>query len=249
MISQELSLFVAAGVLGGVVNTLAGGAKLFVFPLLLASGLPPIVANATGTVALWPAQMPAAWLNRQALQGGREALASRIIPALVGALCGALALIVSSEEAFLAVIPVFLIAAVAVIALGNRTALILNRLVPVHRQGLTTGSMMFATGFYGGFFGAGMGFLLVAVLTASGIASIRSANTEKNLAAVAINTTAVLPLLISGLVDIPAALGVLVGGLAGGYLGGRFAGVLPETPMRLLIATLGFALTANFLFR
>lgn len=241
-------LFVAAGVVGGFVNTLAGGAKLFVFPLLLASGLPPIAANATGTVALWPAQMPAAWLNRHALSGGSDALASRIAPALVGALFGALVLIVSSEEAFLAVIPAFLIAAVAVIALGNRTALILNRLVPLHRRGLTTGAMMFATGFYGGFFGAGMGFLLVAVLTASGIASIRSANAEKNLSAVAINTTAILPLLISGLVDIPAALGVLVGGLAGGYLGGRFEGLLPETPMRLLVAALGFALTVNFLF-
>ncbi len=244
----DLALFLAAGVVGGVVNALAGGAKLFVFPLLLASGLPPIVANATGTVALWPAQLPAIWLHRHRILGQGRAMLGRMWPALAGALIGAGLLIVSTERAFLAVIPFVLVAAVVIIALGNRTATLAARALPDRHRGSAAGVLMFLTGVYGGFFGAGMGFLLIAVLTLAGVASIRDSNAEKNALATAINTTAVVPLLLSGLVHLPAAGVVLLGGLVGGYLGGHLAGLLPETPMRVGIAAIGLVLTLSFLF-
>lgn len=245
---EELTLFLVAGVVGGVVNSLAGGAKLFVFPILLASGLPPIMANATGTVALWPAQLPAIWLLRHRIAGQGRSLLIRMWPALIGALIGAGLLIVSTERAFLVVIPFVLVAAVVIIALGNRTATLAARALPDRHRGTTAGVLMFVTGIYGGFFGAGMGFLLIAVLTLAGVASIHAANAEKNALATAINTTAVVPLLLSGLVHLPAAGVVLLGGLAGGYLGGLLAGRLPEVPMRLGIALLGLVLTLSFLF-
>jgi len=244
----DLAFFAGAGVLGGAVNSLAGGAKLFVFPLLLASGLPPIVANATGTVALWPAQIPAVWLHRKELAKDIQAVIWRIIPSLVGALCGAFALIFSTEAAFLAVIPIVLVTAVVVVALGNRTAVLLVRYAPPRGRRFLTTLLMFIAGVYGGYFGAGLGFLLIAVVTLAGVTSIRSANAEKNLAATAINTTAVLPLLFSGLVNLPAAFVVLIGGLVGGYIGGHLSGQIPETPMRVMIAGLGLILTLAFLF-
>jgi len=246
--AAELALFLGAGIVGGMVNSLAGGAKLFVFPLLLASGLPPIVANATGTVALWPAQLPAVWINRHRIAGQGGALLRRMWPALIGALIGAGLLIVASERAFLAAIPFVLVAAVGIIALGNRTATLSARFLPTRYRDVAAKMLIFATGIYGGFFGAGMGFLLIAVLTLAGVASIQSANTEKNVLSTAINTTAVVPLLLSGLVHLPAAIVVLLGGLAGGYLGGMLAGRLPETPMRVGIALLGMLLTLSFLF-
>jgi uncharacterized protein len=246
--AADLALFLAAGVVGGVVNSLAGGAKLFVFPLLLASGLPPIVANATGTVALWPAQLPAIWIDRYRIAAQGRALFRRMWPALIGALIGAGLLIVSSERAFLLVIPFVLVAAVAIIALGNRTATLAGRALPPRHRGAAAGVLMFVTGIYGGFFGAGMGFLLIAVLTLAGVASIHTANAEKNALATAINTAAVVPLLASGLVHLQGAGGVLLGGLAGGYLGGFLAGRLPEVPMRWGIALLGLVLTLSFLF-
>jgi len=246
--TAEFALFLAAGCVGGVVNSLAGGAKLFVFPLLLASGLPPIVANATGTVALWPAQLPAIWLHRQRILGRGAAMVRRMMPALLGALLGASLLIVSTERAFLAVIPFVLVTAVAIIALGNRTATVAARLLAPRDRGRAAGVLMFATGIYGGFFGAGMGFLIIAVLTLAGVSSIRDANGEKNALSTAINTTAVVPLLLSGIVHLPAAGVVLLGGLGGGYLGGRVAGRLPEAPMRIGIAVLGLVLTLSFLF-
>jgi uncharacterized protein len=248
MTGADFGLFFAAGGVGGIVNSLAGGAKLFVFPLLLASGLPPIVANATGTVALWPAQLPAVWLQRRTILGQSAAFFRRMMPALVGALFGALLLIFSSERAFLAVIPFVLVAAVAIIILGNRTAALAAHLLAPSRRAWAASVLMFTTGIYGGFFGAGMGFLLIAVLTLAGVTSIKAANAEKNALSTAINTTAVVPLLLSGLVHLPAAAVVLLGGLIGGYLGGRLAGFLPETPMRVGIAVLGLVLTLSFLF-
>ncbi|PQO24898.1 sulfite exporter TauE/SafE family protein [Rhodobacteraceae bacterium WD3A24] len=243
-----MALFVAAGLVGGAVNSLAGGAKLFVFPLLLATGLPPIMANATGTVALWPAQLPAIWMHRRGLAGRLRAVLWRMAPAVVGTLCGAGLLIISSEAVFLAVIPFVLVGAVTTIALGNRTAIVMARLIPPRRRGAATGALMFGAGVYGGFFGAGMGFLLIAVITLAGVSSIREANAEKNITATAINTTAVVPFLASGLVHLPAAAGVLVGGLAGGYIGGHLARLLPDAPMRLVVAGLGLVLTIAFLF-
>lgn len=248
MTATDLALFVAAGIVGGIVNSLAGGAKLFVFPMLLASGLPPIVANATGTVALWPAQIPAVWLQRAVIAGRLRVILARIAPAVAGALVGAFALILSSERAFLAIIPFVLVAAVVIIALGNRLARLVTRVIPGTWRGGLTQILMFATGVYGGYFGAGMGFLLIAVISLAGVWSIHESNAEKNFAAIIINTTAVVPLLLSGLVHLPAAGGVLAGGVMGGYLGGRFGGLLPEAPMRLLVAALGLGLTLSFLF-
>ena len=146
MTAAELALFLGAGIVGGMVNSLAGGAKLFVFPLLLASGLPPIVANATGTVALWPAQLPAVWINRHRIAGQGGALLRRMWPALIGALIGAGLLIVASERAFLAAIPFVLVAAVGIIALGNRTATLSARFLPTRYRDVAAKMLIFATG-------------------------------------------------------------------------------------------------------
>lgn len=249
MSAPELAVFLLAGLVGGAVNALAGGAKLFVFPLLLASGLPPIVANATGTVALWPAQLPAAWVYRAHLRQGAGGVVRRLVPALVGSGLGALALIASSERAFVAVVPVFLLVAVAAIALGNRLPALVARAVPTRRIGGLTALLMVLVGAYGGYFGAGMGFMLLAVLTLAGLPTLQAANAEKNLLAFLINSTAVVPLLVSGLVNLPAAAGVALGGLAGGYLGARLARIVPERPMRIAVAVMGFGLTLSFLLR
>lgn len=245
----DLLLFLAAGVIGGVVNAAAGGAKLFVFPLLLATGLPPLVANATGTVAMWPAQIPAAWVYRKHLFQGGIRMFWRIVPALAGGLAGGLSLVFSTEAAFLAVIPVLLFIAVGAIIAGNRLALIAQRLFAGGRIVTATAVILFMAGFYGGYFGAGLGFMLIAAITLSGVADMQRANAEKNLLAVCINSTAVVPLMLSGLVDWVAAGGVLAGGLVGGYLGAEIAQRVPRPVLRYGVAGLGLVLTVSFLLR
>jgi uncharacterized protein len=242
-------IFLAAGFVGGIVNAAAGGAKLFVFPMLLASGLPPLMANATGTVALWPAQMSAAWVYRRELLADGRRVVRRMLPALLGGLVGALLLIVSTERAFLSVIPFLLAIAVGAILLGRRLPAAMARALPGQRLAAVSGLLLFLCGVYGGYFGAGLGFMLLAVLTAGGAATMQSANAEKNLTASALNTVAVVPLALSGLVSWMAALFVLIGGLAGGYVGAKLARRLPETPMRVAVAGIGLLLTISFLLR
>lgn len=243
----ETLIYLLAGFAGGVVNASAGGAKLFVFPLLLASGLSPVAANVTAAVALWPAQLPAVWVWRKELLADSRRLARQAIPAVAGGLIGALLLIGFPDDAFVAAIPFLLAIAVAAIVLGPRLALLLQRALPPRRLAAMTGLLLFLTGVYAGYFGAGVGFMLIAVLTAASGLAIREANAAKNLMTVAISTTAVVPLMLSGLVDWPAALLVLAGGLAGGYAGGHLVRRIPDRPMRIGVAAIGVALTASFL--
>ncbi len=249
MIPPDTWLFLGAGIVGGIVNAAAGGAKLFVFPLLLAAGLPPLTANATGTVALWPAQLPAAWVLRKDLNEDPRALIVQLLPALAGAFCGALALIFSSEAAFLTAIPALLLLAVAAIILGNRTASLLQRIFPGNRLKYASQALLFGTGFYGGYFGAGLGFMLIAVLSVAGGVGLHRANANKIVFAFFINTTAIVPLGLSGLIDWVAAASVMTGGLAGGYLGAWFTRKVPEWLLRGTVAGLGLVLTASFLLR
>ncbi|AKH98881.1 putative permease [Hoeflea sp. IMCC20628] len=244
----QIALFLVAGLFGGIVNAAAGGAKLFVFPMLLAAGLPPLVANATGTAGVWPSQLAAIWVFREHLRDNIRGLIGQMLPALAGAFCGALALIWSSEAAFLAVIPVLLIIAVGAILLGNRLAEIAQRLFPGDRLKPVTGFLLFASGVYGGYFGAGYGFILLAVLSVTGL-GLRQANASKNLFAFCMNTIAVIPLSFSGLIDWVAAGSVLTGSLIGGYFGARLSQAVPEKYLRAGVAGVGVILTASFLLR
>lgn len=245
----ELLLFIAAGIVGGAVNAAAGGAKLFVFPMLLAAGVPPLSANATGTVALWPAQLPAAWVYRRELAVEGRAIWRRAWPVLAGALVGAFALILSSETAFVAIVPFCLALAVAAIIAGKRLPALVNRLMPGGAGRALTGFLLFLCGIYGGYFGAGLGFMLIAVLSLAGSTDLHTTNAQKNLLAVGINTTAVVPLSLSGLVHWPAALAVLAGGLLGGYLSGLLLRLVPPDALRWGVGIIGVVLTLSFLLR
>ena len=261
----EILVFLAAGLVGGAVNAAAGGAKLFVFPMLLATGLPPIAANVTQGVALWPAQLPAVWVYRRELIADAKALAWQMLPALIGALAGALIMVNSSNEVFVKVVPVLLAVSVVAIVLGPRTTDFMRWAFPGERLKAATGVLLAAIGFYGGFFGAGMGFMLLAVLSASAGAEIGRVNGAKNLFAAeaariegdkdwaknlfaaSIQSVAVVPMMLSGLVDWVAAICVLIGGLLGGYLGASVTRRLPDRLVRTGVAVLGVVLTMSFL--
>lgn len=247
--TTSIILFFLAGLLGGSVNAAAGGAKLFVFPMLLATGLPPIAANVTQAVALWPAQLPAVWVYRRELAGEFRSLLRQMVPALVGAFFGAVAMINTSETFFISVVPVLLIVAVVAIVLGPRTTVLMRWAFPGERLKTATAVLLALFGFYGGFFGAGLGFMLLAVLSASTGTGVSHVNGAKNLFAAAIQSVAVVPLMFSGLVDWLAAICVLIGGIAGGYLGASITRRLPETYVRIGVAGLGLILTLSFLLR
>lgn len=246
---NDTIIFLLAGFIGGAVNGAAGGAKLFVFPMLLASGLPPIAANVTQGIALWPAQLPAVWVYRKELLQDLRALMFQMVPALIGALLGALVMINSDEKSFVSVIPFLLAIAVIAILLGPKSAVLMRSAFPGNKLKFATAVFLFAIGFYGGYFGAGMGFMLLAVLSASLNSGLGSVNGAKNLMAFGIQTVAVIPMALSGLVDWNAAALVLIGGIAGGYIGANITRAMPEKYIRWSVAALGVFLTLSFLLR
>jgi len=243
----EILVFLAAGLIGGAVNAAAGGAKLFVFPMLIATGLPPIAANVTQGVALWPAQLPAVWVYRRELIEDAKALAWQMVPALVGSLAGAVIMVNSSNEVFVKAVPALLAISLVAIILGPKTTDFMRWAFPGERLKAATGVLLFAIGFYGGFFGAGMGFMLLAVLSAASGVGIGRVNGAKNLFAVSIQSVAVVPMMLSGLVDWVAALFVLAGGVVGGYIGANVTRRLPEKLVRVGVAVIGVVLTMSFL--
>jgi uncharacterized membrane protein YfcA len=247
--AEAVLLLLAAGFAGGVVNAAAGGAKLFVFPLLLASGLPPIAANATGTVAMWPATIPAVFVQRDLFGTTFRARPLPILVSILGAAGGALTLLTIGERVFMDVVPFLLGLATLSIGLGRHVRLLVPKGVTLGPNHPVALALLFAIAFYGGFFGAGMGFMMIAVFTLTVSDSARRANAEKNVFGTLINTVAVVPLALSGLVSWTAAALVLVGGLLGGYAGGRLTLILPDAIVRIVIVILGTALTISFLLR
>lgn len=245
----DILIFLAAGVVGGAVNAAAGGAKLFVFPMLLATGLSPLAANVTQGVALWPAQLPAVWVYRKEVAREFKALMIQALPGIVGALAGSLTMVNSSNEGFIRVVPVLLIIAVGTIILGPRTTALMQWAFPGKRLKAATAFLLLLIGFYGGFFGAGLGFMLLAVLSASTGSGLGQVNGAKNVLSAAIQSVAVIPMMFSGLVDWLAAGCVLTGGLFGGYIGASLVKRLPDTAVRVGVAVLGLVLTVSFLLR
>jgi uncharacterized membrane protein YfcA len=250
----QAGLLLAAGLTGGTVNAIAGGATFFTFPAMLAVGLPPVVANASNTVALWPASCAAALTDWRQLWAERSMAAPLIGIGLAGGLTGALLLLVTSNDTFRVLVPFLLLLATVVFAGSGRLLRWLRRHRPADRAGprLRHPAILALIGFcaiYGGYFGAGIGIMMMAGLTVAGIERLHLANAMKNLLAAAINGIAVVVFVVSGIVAWPATLIMLAGAIGGGFLGARLARRIPAPALRAVVVTVGTLLTAWYFWR
>jgi uncharacterized membrane protein YfcA len=248
----QVAILVAAGLAGGTTNALAGGATFFTFPAMLGIGLAPVIANASNTVALWPASLVAVWAQgRRSIADVRRLLLPLAGVSVVGSAVGAFLLLHTSDRAFLKLVPFLLLVATALFA---GSPLILRRLrarAPAGRVRLGPGklAMMTVVALYGGYFGAGIGIMMMAGLSLAGLDDVRVANAVKNLLAGAINGVAVVIFVASGAVAWPSALVMLVGAVTGGALGGRLAGVIPVKTLRVGVIAIGSFLTVWYFWR
>tara|TARA_R100000935_G_scaffold58754_1_gene97540 strand:+ start:1188 stop:1934 length:747 start_codon:yes stop_codon:yes gene_type:complete len=242
--NDEVFFFIFAGFIGGLVNVIAGGAKLFVFPMLLASGLPPLVANATATVGLWPAQLPGAWVFKNTLASDRKEHTLDALVTATGAVIGVVLLYTLGEAVFLALVPAFLAIAIVAILFGDHLPKLGQRLA-VNRAAAR--ALFLLIGIYAGYFGAGYGFLIMAAVFLVGESSVHIAGARKNFISFGANTAAVIPLSMTGLVAWEAAVAILFGGLVGGGFGGKLMKVLSQKKLKIVIAGCGFALVARYI--
>ena len=226
-------------------NSVAGGGSFLSFPALLFAGVPAISANATNNAAMWVGTIGSARGYREEVAAHRGTLLPAIAASVAGSLIGAVSLLLTPAALFERLIPWLLLFATCVFALGPA----LTRRSGRPRHAPWQIAVQFFVAIYGGYFGAGMGILMLAVLAFSGLPSFNAQNAVKNVLAVAINGVALVPFVIARIVDWRLALPMAALALAGGYFGARLFRRVPQPISRAVVIAIGTAMTVAFFIR
>ena len=237
-----------AGFLAGMVNSVAGGGTLISFPALMWSGCNAVVANATSTVALWPGSLGGALGYRRQVSDAGRLLRWMIPPSLLGGGLGSLLLLRTDAQVFARLVPWLLLCATVLLALQETVTRRISAR-PSGRVGMVLAVFFqFLVGLYGGYFGAGIGILMLAVLGLLGETDIHRMNGMKNLFACCINGVAALLFIASGAVVFQDVLVVSLSALAGGWGGAGMALKLGRRAVRWCVVAIGLVLSlASFL--
>src|SRR5215211_1926346 len=214
------ALLIAAAMMGGAINSVAGGGSFFTFPALVFTGMQAVPANATSALALWPGSLAAAAAYRRELGGNRRQTLWFAAASLLGGTAGAVLLVFTPERAFQSLVPFLLLLATALFAAGPRLTAHLRarsggQSFPL--KGAVAVQAIIAT--YGGYFGGGMGFMMLAVFALFGMEDIHRMNGLRSILAALINGVALATFVASGIVDWVPGLVMAVGAIAGGYAG------------------------------
>jgi uncharacterized protein len=239
-----LAALLASAAGAGVMNAMAGGGTILTFPTLIFLGEPAITANATSTVALWPGSAASLYGFRREVQGHRDWLRRLFLPSLLGGALGAALLLQTPAKSFERLAPFLVLFATLLFSVQGAVS---RWSAAHHEDGRAPGRRVaawvfqFGVGVYGGYFGAGIGILMLAVLGFLGLADIHAANGLKNIFAMCINGVAAAYFIVRGAVDWPAALILMVGAIAGGYAGARFARRIGREKARAAVVVIGLA--------
>ncbi|HQR67683.1 MAG TPA: sulfite exporter TauE/SafE family protein, partial [Thermoanaerobaculia bacterium] len=228
-------------------NRLAGGGTLMTFPTLVFLGMPAIQANATSTVALLPGAATSLAGYRREVNAHRRWLKTLLVPSLAGGALGSVLLLLTPERTFARLAPFLVLFA---------TLLFLFQVLSARRQGhadhadppdvsrwATAWALQFAVAVYGGYFGAGIGILMLVILGFLGLTDIHAMNGLKNFFGICINSVAAGYFIVRGAVVWPVALVMIVGAAVGGYAGAHFARRIGRDRARVAVVAIGFGIT------
>jgi uncharacterized protein len=244
---------VVASFLAGALNAMAGGGSFLSFPALLGVGVPPIQANATNTVALWPGQFTSIAAYWQDLKTNVRLVLPVCSAALLGGLAGAIVLLRTGQAAFLALVPWLLLLAAGLFAASGPVSgwLQRNRVSVAgtrpHLAPLWIGLVVVC--FYIGYFGAGAGFLVMSVLAVFGIQNINQVNALKVVATTTANGIAVVTFILEKQIIWKYCLLMMIAAAVGGYLGARYSRGLNPRFMRMLVVLIGLGMAAYFFWK
>lgn len=245
-LTEGLALAIAAAA-GGAINAVAGGGTLVTFPTLLFFGTAPITANATSTVALVIGTSGSIFGYRQHLAAVKPWLIRFTPVSLLGGLIGAILLTFTSNEVFAKLVPfLILFATVLFLLQGAAKTLALKESTGAGSNRWNAPIIIFQLGvaIYGGYFGAGIGILMLAALGFIGLKDIYQMNTVKTFLGSAINAVAALWFVASGMVDWPRAIVMTIGAVSGYYLGAHYSQRIAPQRVRQIITAIGFTLAA-----
>ncbi len=249
MSALDVVVVVLAGVAAGTINTVVGSGTLITFPVLLAVGYSPLVANVSNTIGLVPGSVAGAIGYRRELAGQERRILRLGVAALLGGTTGAVLLLVLPEKAFKAIVPVFIAVALVLILLQPRISahLAQRREEPVEHRRLSSVAT-YLTGIYGGYFGAAQGIMLLAVLGVALPEPLQRVNGLKNVLAGLVNLIAGVVFVFRAPVAWAPALLIAGGSMVGGVLGARYGRRLSPVALRGLIVVVGLVAIAQLLF-
>ena len=243
----RLLLLLVAALWAGVQNQLAGGGSFITLPALMLTGMDARAANITSTVALFPGQITGGWMARKSASGAAGlSFRAFVLISLLGGAVGGVLLLLTPSSLFEKMVPWLVLFATGAFAWGS-----FGRKAKAEGKGLGpvgAAAMQFVIAVYGGYFGGGIGFLMLAALALARM-PLHAASASKNILAGAINFTAVLIFLFSGQVRWVAAAVACAGALVGSYFGARFLKRVNERALRIVVIVIGLLLTIGLFIR
>jgi uncharacterized membrane protein YfcA len=249
---KEVLLFLV-GILVGAMNAIGGGGMLIGFPVLLAAGLSPLVANITSNIIVLPGQLTSAFGYRRYIRKVPARYLILLVSCIVGGTAGALVLRHTSSARFGSLVPLLIIFAVLLFTLQPLLHRHLRRHISKRshniRSLLIISLALLPTAFYGGYFGAGFGFIMLAFLSFTKLHDIHQMNGLKNLAGTFIALTAILCLYSTHLINWPLGLAMAAGNAVGGYSGARLSQHFSSHAIRIVVIVIGFSAAAYLAFQ
>ncbi len=255
MTLYDVLLLGGAGLIAGLVNAVAGGGTFFTFSALVATGMPAIAANATSAVAVLPGSVASAAAYKQEALANWRHFALLGVISLAGSTVGAIVLLTLEDAEFRVLVPWLLLAATVLFAFSPRIGAFFRRKGREAAESggavgrIAGGIIQFFVAIYGGFFGAGMGILMLASLAVTEGDDFHRINAAKVILSIIINGIAVALFIVSGIVEWAEALVVMVFCIAGGYLGVVAAKAVPTVYVRWFVVTVGTLLSLYFFGR
>lgn len=245
---HEWVLLIAAAFGAGALNTVAGGGTFLTFPALVAVGLPPVAANATSAVAVFPGYLGGALGFRRELgRFDRRLLLRATATTAAGGLVGSLLLLASSDAAFSAIVPFLLSLATVIFAFSG----LIQRWAREHSRTVAPGGApgTLLVSVYGGYFNGGLGIVLLALFALWGLRDIHTMNGLKNALSFVLSAISVATFAAAGVVAWPQAAMMMAAAMAGGYAGADMARALPERVVRGIVIGVGTVMSAIFFYR
>lgn len=256
MTLTNVLILLSAGLISGLMNSVAGGGSFVAFPALIFLGLSPIMANATATLAVFPGTFATMFTYRNELLVHKDKLPSFILISLIGGAIGALILLHVSNTTFASLVPYLLLTATLLFTFKRRLTKFIH-IMSNHYEGkkvsvLYSALMMIlfiAIAIYGGFFGAGMGILLLALFSLMGMHSIHEMNALRSCSGLCANIIAIILFGSHGIIIWQDAAIMAIGGIIGGYFGAYYALRLPQIWSRNAVITIGWCMTIYFFWK
>ena len=245
------AILLGVGITSGIMNSVVGGGSFVAFPALIFLGLPPIAANATATISLWPGMLASTWAYRRELMTQTKILPSLMPLCLLGGGIGAVILLHMSNPHFSRLVPYLLL--IASVLFSFRTKMIAWLKTPhslgthpTWRYHVGVGILQLVIAIYGGFFGAGVGIMLLALLGIMGMNHIHEMNAVRTCTASCINAVAIVIFIVAGIVQWHEAALMCIGAIIGGYGGAHYTRKLPPDWVRNIVITVAWGMTIYF---